>query len=401
MRRYEVSTDGTPGENGKTPVFKTENNILYWKYSDDGDDKWQSLGNVKGDKGDQGDPGTPALSGVDDNGTYYTITYSDGKTVNAQKWVDASNVSVQFSTNLISWETTTVEFTGENETIYYRMTGAASYVARPSITATTEGGYYIDNYDQPSATLGYGTITVVPTYAFSTGSTNGRLIIFMDYYGTTKMFTIELKGQANVEILETITANASDTKLTLDLSSRIKSTDRPVYGISYDYADCVDRTGQNDNFVYADKIGTTNTESWISRGESSAYDSINKTETLTLTPNTSNKWRAAMIVVYPSKDSQVELAHIKVIQKPGEKNLADPNKSGIEVPANCYIISEPGRYILPTFEGNDVAGNTKDFSSVDDPITDGNTNVISSFDKIKSIKCLASLKFIFFVFLLC
>lgn len=33
-------------------------------------------------------------------------------------------------------------------------------------------------------------------------------------------------------------------------------------------------------------------------------------------------------------------------------NLADPTNSGEYDPANCYIISKPGRYILPTFRGN-------------------------------------------------
>ena len=39
-------------------------------------------------------------------------------------------------------------------------------------------------------------------------------------------------------------------------------------------------------------------------------------------------------------------------------NLADPTNSGTEVPANCYIISSPGRYLIPTYKGNDVAGGT-------------------------------------------
>ena len=39
-------------------------------------------------------------------------------------------------------------------------------------------------------------------------------------------------------------------------------------------------------------------------------------------------------------------------------NLADPGRTGTDNPANCYIISKPGRYLLPTYIGNDVAGGT-------------------------------------------
>lgn len=40
-------------------------------------------------------------------------------------------------------------------------------------------------------------------------------------------------------------------------------------------------------------------------------------------------------------------------------NLADPNNTGNPNPANCYIISKPGRYLLPTYIGNQVSGGTQ------------------------------------------
>ena len=39
-------------------------------------------------------------------------------------------------------------------------------------------------------------------------------------------------------------------------------------------------------------------------------------------------------------------------------NLADPDRTGTENPANCYIISKPGRYLIPTYLGNNTAGGT-------------------------------------------
>lgn len=40
-------------------------------------------------------------------------------------------------------------------------------------------------------------------------------------------------------------------------------------------------------------------------------------------------------------------------------NLANPDNSGVDVPANCYIISKPGRYLIPTYIGNNVSGGTQ------------------------------------------
>lgn len=39
-------------------------------------------------------------------------------------------------------------------------------------------------------------------------------------------------------------------------------------------------------------------------------------------------------------------------------NLADPNNSGTDTPANCYIIGRPGRYMIPTYKGasNEMLG---------------------------------------------
>ena len=393
-------TDGTPGENGKTPVFKIENDILYWKYTTE--ETWTSLGKVKGDKGDQGDPGTPgepgtpgtpganALSNVADNGTYYTITYSDNTVVNVQKWISASNVTIEFFdaslSNLTNLTTPITELSvAAEKTILYRVNGSASGTTMPTVMATSEGGYVI-SCAQPTSlgsSLGnVGQITITPTYAFTTGAKNGRVIVFIDYYGTTIMKELILKGTANVDVYETITVEASQGSVEIDLAD-LGLNARPALGFSYNYTDFVDRTGQSDNFVYAEKVGAnTDTDKWISRGTgASAYDNTTKKETLTIGANPTNKWRAGMVVVYPSKNSQAAIAHIKIIQKPGETNLANPDNSGADDPANCYVISEPGRYLIPTYKGTNNS-QTYDFTKIDTPISDGTGITISSPEKV-------------------
>lgn len=66
-----------------------------------------------------------------------------------------------------------------------------------------------------------------------------------------------------------------------------------------------------------------------------------------------------------------------------EINLADPDFTGNENPANCYIISQPGSYMIPTYQGNYVAGGTKNIIKTTDGQlnydlhTDGHTNTIT------------------------
>ena len=67
-------------------------------------------------------------------------------------------------------------------------------------------------------------------------------------------------------------------------------------------------------------------------------------------------------------------------------NLANPDNSGADVPANCYIISKPGRYLIPTYMGNKVSGGTQiGGASVDAPVhLSGNT----ATDKITNVRFL-------------
>lgn len=57
------------------------------------------------------------------------------------------------------------------------------------------------------------------------------------------------------------------------------------------------------------------------------------------------------------------------------RNLADINNTGTYNPANCYIISKPGRYIIPTFKGNtsEILKGKVDANSIVDINGSGNT----------------------------
>ena len=61
-------------------------------------------------------------------------------------------------------------------------------------------------------------------------------------------------------------------------------------------------------------------------------------------------------------------------------NLADPTNSGTEEAANCYIISEPGRYIFPAVQG--AKSTTPASSTINNVISDGNNTITN----IKSVE---------------
>ena len=56
-------------------------------------------------------------------------------------------------------------------------------------------------------------------------------------------------------------------------------------------------------------------------------------------------------------------------------NLADPTNSGTDTSANCYIIGMPGRYLIPTYEGNSSTILTGNDISIH---TDGSNNITNT-----------------------
>ena len=66
-------------------------------------------------------------------------------------------------------------------------------------------------------------------------------------------------------------------------------------------------------------------------------------------------------------------------------NLADPNRTGTDNPANCYIISKPGRYLLPTYMGNDVASGTFPNAATWE-ITDINGDAVNTITNVDLIQ---------------
>lgn len=84
----EDGKDGQDGQDGQTPEFKIENDILYYRYIGEGEEKWVDLGNVKGADGSIGADGTSVtiestedVKDDADNVIGIKINFSDGKEI--------------------------------------------------------------------------------------------------------------------------------------------------------------------------------------------------------------------------------------------------------------------------------------------------------------------------------
>ena len=325
-----VGTDGTPGTDGKTPEFKIVNDVLYWKYKEDVDGTWNELCNVKGDPGD---PGKDALSDVKDNGTYYTITYSDGTVVNVAKWVEAGNVTIAFSPS------GTLDLgTAASSTVTCTIQGSFGSTA-PAIYTTCEGHFTSTVTSSSGSNGSYSyVIEVKATTAYVNDDMVGKLTVYCPYYGSTVIGQLQLKANAKASLGVT-SKNGDDDKVTISV------------GIDEDL-NTVD--GGRLNIEAMTDSGEP--VAWLHMGDAPTKSGRVITQELLLDPNILTAEEAynlvspreCTIAIY--SPSGREVGRQRIVQYP-IVNLAQLNKNKFET-ANCYIISAPGRYMIPARKGN-------------------------------------------------
>ena len=324
-------------------MFKIENDILYWKYDNDEDvaENWNELGNVKGDPGVPGEPGTPgtpgepgaaALKNVTDNGTYYTITYSDGTPVTVAKWVESGNVSITFNP-------TTLDLgSAASATVTCTIEGSFGSTA-PAIYTTCEG-HFTSTVTSPSGSNGSYSyvITVKATTAYVNDDMVGKLTVYCPYYGSTVIGQLQLKANAQASLGVT-SKNGDDDKVTISV------------GIDEDL-----NTANGGRLNIEAMTDSGEPVAWLHMGDAPTKSGRVITQELLLDPNILTAEEAynlvspreCTIAIY--SPSGREVGRQRIVQYP-IVNLAQLNKNKFET-ANCYIISAPGRYMIPARKGN-------------------------------------------------
>lgn len=248
--------------------------------------------------------------------------------------------------------------TGE---VKFSVIGSFAANDAPEIIVTCEGGWTSSMERTDAANSVTGTITVTPTAVFNSGQVSGKLTVYVSYYGQTSMKQISLQANANVAFNSTRTIPSTGDAVTIDFSTdMIPESEVPSLGFVYEYTD----TDPESNIIEAQKVLSNNSSvhgKWI-KNNGTENGKIN----LLVDANVTNRKRAAVVVAY-TPDKKIELARFRIIQDehtptsadPAIINLADPENNGNYDPANCYVIKTAGRYMIPTFKGNNSTNEGK------------------------------------------
>ena len=272
-------------------------------------------------------------------------------------------------------EVTSLTGLSQETTLYFTVVG--SFGSKPQMFAACEGNWTSSalTYDLSTDGTKYvtGSVKVKPTTAYVGDSTDGKLTLYVPYYGATGIGQISLSASAsgNVQIMnmQILPKKADDTSATvtfqLDEGASAPFSDgeekecEPLPVLVYDNYTI---TGRDNGFeTVANFQGTPVSNSWLGKG-TCKYNPTTKTYTQTIdiaiNTDTKNSRAGAVVVFSPSGR---ELARFIVEQAACE--ATNPDKPVINditinklVPsgansANCYIITAPGRYELPAYMG--------------------------------------------------
>ena len=320
-----VKANGADGTPGKTPSFKIgegdEAGVLYYTFDDPTTDKavWTALGNIQGPKGSSG---INVVTNEDGTVSIYYDANNNGEfedaelTTTVPKWIDPSEAKIEFSTSSLDLGT------APSATVDCTIKG--SFGTAPEIYTTCEGHFTSSAVLKESGTNSYTyTITVKATTAYANDDMVGKLTVYCPYYGSTVIGQLELTANAGTQIGVT-SKKWNDEKVTISVG--------------------IDEDVQNGLTV------KTDTEvDWLSMGSASQSGRtitqelkldnyiLTAEEAYTVSP------RSCTIAIY--SPSGREVGRQQIVQYP-IVNLAS-NES-----ANCYIISAPGRYMIPARKGN-------------------------------------------------
>ena len=304
----------------------------------------------------------------------YAITFpGTADPINVGKYFATPKVSI---TNAENETITELNIGSEtNGSVNFSVVGSFAKDDAPEIIVTCEGGWTSSMERTDADNSVTGTITVTPTAVFNSGVVSGKLTVYVTYYGQTSVKQISLKANANVQFNKTAVATSAAQSIEIPFSSSMIADDAvPSLGFVYEYKD----TDENSSIIEAPNVVSNNSAihgQWIKNN-----GSVNGNISLSIDANITSKKRAGVVVAY-TPDKKTELARFRVIQDAGSYgiiNLADPANDGNYDPANCYVIQKAGKYMIPTFKGNNATNEGK-FS-----IEGATVNVYNQYDNALS-----------------
>ena len=291
---------------------------------------------------------TPIYEVPDDTSSMivgYTITFANGVSIDAPTFITTPKISFK-TTGIINYDTATKD---EKNYVNVEFTITGSFIDKPVVLASCEG-YWIstevklDTWAEGSRTI-TGSVGVKPTTAYVGDSTNGKLTLYVPYYGNTAIAQKALQASGAKEYDgETKSVGAEQTSFSIEIKAHQSlNTENAPFKLSFQPV----KAGDPDpNWISSTTQGTITGQL---NGEEVTY-----TQDLLVERNYTEQDRSCYMHVY-SPDGR-KIRKVKIEQPAFDfstvTNLADVDKTGKEDPANCYIISSPGRYMIPLYEGS-------------------------------------------------
>ena len=337
----------------------------------------------------------------------YKLAFPDSTADDGYAYVEVPvympNPVINFYTNAAMTSGSQInEATGKNlvrevgasgKTVYFKIIG--SFVSAPKLViANCEGNWLSTvSYDNTQeVNIGTnnsvaGSVTVKPTTAYTDDETEGKLTLYVPYYGAMGIGQFSLtadQGEIQVKSYDASVAKAGDdTEVTITLSEYLDETKNSVI-----------KGVENLTIKTNDFAGATDDQVWLSMGDFSYTQDNTSTkdvdegelvQKLQLTPyiispsqlastdyNYQHVPRECTIAVYTP--SGREAGRYLIQQSPVVDLASDPAGS-----ANCYIISTPGRYRIPACMGNDRTKKITDVSGGANEIWSDAGNTVTNF----------------------
>ena len=306
--------------------------------------------------------------------TGYQIYFPDPK--DPTKEVGPYEVRKWFTTPVITFGTEGTLDLGTSASTDVTCTITGSFTEAPKVYAACEGHFTssMGTVTKVSDTQYTVVITVKPTTAYAGDNLGGKLTVYCPYYGNTGIGQINLKAMGagdlvlkstNIEPLTILEKPANDA--TASITFRLEGEDAPpsnrlpvIIDNNYTLTDVqsvVTNNGTKDvetGSGFSQNLDYEGNAGWIKLGDFE-YDSQSSTFTqkFTLTDNDSTeKPRTGAVVVFSPSGREVARFVIKqeadVVDNTPVINLVETNGNKA---ANCYIITDPGRYQIDTYMG--------------------------------------------------
>jgi len=317
------------------PVFKVENGKWYVSYQDGAEGTWNELGDATGESGDSWFDNVS----VSEDGLHLVVKMSEkagGETYSIPMWLELAitvNTNVSVTPGIVDIPFTIKGAFGNN---------------MPEIATICEGDWratVVTDNDNISANTIPGKIRVNVPHT-STGSTSGKVLMFVSFKGQTIMKTVNMTS-SGVFVLEEGTYN------------------RDFKSGSFTVVFHSDMFEESD---YTIEI-PSNASSWLSNVQTRATTRYE--ETMAVTVNDTGNPRSAIVQIVKSDNGQ-SVGEFIVSQ------TSATNLSASEL-ANCYIIKSDGAYMFNTYKGTD--GSTL-FDGITDRTVEWKTNgaLITPYD---------------------